>query len=161
MTTSFKLRRLFGPLKKEPLPIFQPAARARRRNRRGITIVVALGLLSVSLALSYAVLRSQALATQVQSNGNLQARARAAAWTGFAAGLRAMHQSDWSGVNTSVTSKLKGSDSYSVSWTTGDASLSPGNAAYSEYPYRVTLSVTGTSVDLLHSGVRATRQVER
>lgn len=164
MTNSFKLRHQFGPLKKVPAPIFhapifQPAARARRRNRRGITIVVALGLLSVSLALSYAVLRSQALATQVQSNGNLQARARAAAWTGFAAGLRTMHQSDWSGVNTSVSSQLNGSDSYSVSWTTGDASLMPSNAAYSEYPYRVTLSVTGTSVDPLHSGVRATRQL--
>lgn len=133
--------------------------RARLQSRRGITIVVALGLLSVSLALSYAVLRSQALATQVQSNGNLQARARAAAWTGFAAGLRAMHQSDWTGVNTSATLRLNSSDSYSVSWTTGDASLTPGNAAYWEYPYRVTLSVTGTSVDPLHSGVRATRQL--
>jgi hypothetical protein len=147
---------------KKPIQGHRTRCRGRSRQhgrRRGITIVVALALMSVSLALSYAVLRSQALATQVQSNGNLQARARAAAWTGFAAGLRAMHQSDWTGVNSSTTGRLNTSDSYSVSWTTGDASLTPSNAAYADFPYRVTVTVSGMSIDPLHSGVRATRQI--
>jgi hypothetical protein len=121
-----------------------------------MTIVVAMALLSIAMALSYSVLRTQGMAVQIQSNSNLRERARQAAWSGFAAGLRNMHQSAWAGVDSSFGGKVNATDSYSVGYATGDPALTPQSANYSDYPYRVTLSITGSAVDPAHPNVTAT-----
>ncbi|HVW37089.1 MAG TPA: hypothetical protein VHB99_07280 [Pirellulales bacterium] len=120
------------------------------RRRQGMTIVVAMALMSIAMALSYSVLRTQSMSVQIQANSNLRERARQAAWSGFAAGLRNMHQSSWGGVNSTVGGYVNATDSFSVSYATGDPTLTPQSANYSDYPYRVTLSVTGSAVDPAH-----------
>ena len=115
-----------------------------------MTIVVAMGLMAIAMALSYSVLRTQSMSVQIQANSNLRERARQAAWSGFAAGLRNMHQTGWGGVNSAIGGYVNSTDSFSVSYATGDPTLTPQNVKYSEYPYRVTLSITGTAVNPAH-----------
>ena len=115
-----------------------------------MTIVVAMALMAIALALSYSVLRSQSMSVQIQANSNLRERARQAAWSGFAAGMRNMHQSSWGGVNTSFGGYVNATDGFSVSYATGDPSLTAQSPNYADYPYRVTLSVSGSAVDPAH-----------
>ena len=115
-----------------------------------MTIVVAMALMSIAIALSYSVLRTQSMSVQIQANSNLRERARQAAWSGFAAGLRAMHQSSWGGVNSSIGGYVNATDRFSVSYATGDPTLTAQSANYRDYPYRVTLSVAGSAVDPAH-----------
>ena len=125
-----------------------------------MTLIVALALMAVAMTLSYAVLRTQGMAVQIQANSNLGERARQAAWSGFFAGVRNMHQTSWAGVNTVFNGSVNGYDSYSVAYATGDPSLTAASAQYSDYPYRVTLSITGAAVDAAHAGVTATHSLK-
>lgn len=121
-----------------------------------MTLVVALALMAIAMALSYAVMRTQGTDVQIQANSNLRERAKHAAWSGFASGLRNMHQSNWGGVNSTLAGSVNATDSFSVSYATGDPTLTPASAQYADYPYRVTLSVTGTATNPSHPGVVAT-----
>src|SRR3569623_466285 len=105
--------------------------RTKIRSRRGMTLIVALALMAVAMTLSYAVLRTQGMAVQIQANSNLGERARQAAWSGFFAGVRNMHQTSWAGVNTVFNGSVNGYDSYSVAYATGDPSLTAASAQYS------------------------------
>ena len=122
-------------------------SRLRPHSRRGMTIVVVLGLISIALALSYALMRSQGTAQQVRSNSGRRNGAREAALSGMAAALRKMHQSDWGGVDTTFAGTLSPTQSYTVSFATGDATLSIADPAAAEWPYRVTLVATGSAWD--------------
>jgi len=105
------------------------------------------------LALSYSVMRSQMSAVMIQHNSDLRLRARQAAQSGLAAGLRKMNQNDWGGINSTYTGNVNSTDGFAVVYATGDASLTPTNPSYSDYPYRVTMSVTGSASDPANPGV--------
>jgi Tfp pilus assembly protein PilX len=125
-----------------------------------MTLVVAMALMAIAMALSYSVLRTQGTQVQIQANSNLRERARQAAWSGFAAGLRNMHQSTWGGVDSGFNGAVSSSEGYSVRYATGDPSLTSGSTQYSDYPYRVTLSVTGTATNPAKPGVTATHSLQ-
>jgi len=109
--------------------------------------MLVLVLISVSLALSYAVLRWQGTAVQIEGNSGLGLSARQAALSGVAVGLKKMHESTWSGVDTTLAGYLGPNCRFEVRFTTGDPSLAPSRPDYAEYPYRVTLTSTGYAED--------------
>ncbi|MGD0900664.1 MAG: hypothetical protein ABR915_22760 [Thermoguttaceae bacterium] len=110
------------------------------------TIIVLL-LLSITLAMSYAMMRTQSVAVQIQRNAARAPAARQDALTGMIMALKKMHMNAWAGIAAPLTGTLGPYDSYQVTFATGDPSLSSGNANYSDYPYRVTLVSTGSSLD--------------
>jgi hypothetical protein len=121
-----------------------------------MTVVVVLGLVAITLALSYSILRSQGAALRVQQNSSRRNLARSAALTGLSVGLARMHQSSWSGVDSILTGAIGPTESYEVRYTTGDARLVSGAPEYAEWPYRVTLDVTGFSQDGVNGAPPAT-----
>jgi hypothetical protein len=134
--------------------------RARRpRRRAGVTVVVVLALISIALAMSYAILRSQMTGIHLQANVDRTAQARQAALAGLSAALRTMRLSTWAGVGTNMTATINPTDSYNVTFTAGDASLTVEAANYAELPYRVTVDSTGTSLDPAQPGVATTYKV--
>jgi type II secretory pathway pseudopilin PulG len=130
----------------------RPLATSRAR-RRGMTVVVVLVLVSIALAMSFAVMRSQTNDIQLQQNSDRGNLARQAAMVGLNAALRAMRLSTWGGVGTTLSAPISATDSYSVTFTAGDPSLTSSSPDYAQYPYRVTLVSRGTSADLAHPGV--------
>ncbi len=124
-----------------------------------MAILVLLGLLAISLSLSYATLRSQATTQQIQSNSGHRQQARVAATAGLSTGLARMHESTWAGVGTTLSGSLSGTESYSVEYQAGDPRLTPSSADYAAWPRRVTLTVTGTSVDPSQPSLQSTRQI--
>src|SRR2546423_11555816 len=99
------------------------AKRSTRAARRGISVVVVLAILAVTLASSYAIMRSQFVSNRIQQNSNRHGLARQAAMIGLSAAMRAMEQSGWGGVSTTLTGTLNSQDSYSATFTAGDDSL--------------------------------------
>jgi hypothetical protein len=123
-----------------------------------MAIIVVLGLLSIALALSYTMMRTQGSTLKVQENSRRRADARQAAMSGLMTGLRRMHKSDWSGADSTITGQLNDRESFTVTYTTGDDRLTPTHAEYADWPYRVTLDVTGyTAAD--DGGAPATHKI--
>lgn len=108
-----------------------------------MAVLVVLLLISITLALSYGVMRSQGTASQVHQNASLKLSARQAAMTGAAIALKQMQTVDWKGVDTTLAGSLSRYSGYRVRYTTGDPTLTPTHAEYSDLPYRVTLTSTG------------------
>src|SRR5689334_12892876 len=115
----------------------------RFHRPRGIAIVMVLGILAITIAISYATLRGQGTTTQLARNGSRSLEARAAARSGVAAALRAMSENGWAGVGTAMSTNVTANSWYNVTFVTGDAKLVDGDAAYSEWPFRVTIESTG------------------
>jgi hypothetical protein len=115
----------------------------RIRRRRGVAIIVVLGLISIAMALSYTMMRAQGTTLKIQENSRRRADARQAALSGLMAGLGQMHQKDWSGVGSTLAGRLSETESYTVEYLTGDSRLTPTDPEFAEWPYRVTLVVTG------------------
>ena len=130
--------------------------RRARCGRRGVAVVLVLGLISIALALAYALLRSQSTVVLIQANTNLRSQARQAAVTGLMVGLQKMSATGWAGVNTTLSGTLSNQDSYSVSFTAGDSTISASDPSQ---PYRVTLLSTGYSTDALQTSQQATYRV--
>jgi hypothetical protein len=129
-------------------------------NRRGMSVIVVLGLIAISMAASYALLRAESAIVRTQQNANRQDLARQAAMVGLAVAIHNMEQSSWGGVGTTLSGSLNSTDSYSVTYTAGDSSLTTSSTSYWEYPYRVTLLSTGTSVDQTNSQSKGTHKVQ-
>ena len=125
-----------------------------------MTVLVVLALISIALAMSYSILRSQMTGIQLQANSDRTDRARMTALAGLNAALRSMRLNSWTGVATPLSGSLNSTDSYYVTFTVGDSSLVSGTAAYSEYPYRVTVLSTGTSVDPAQTSVSSQYKVQ-
>ena len=125
-----------------------------KHQRRGMAVVMILGLLAITMAMSYSMMRSQAINAQIQHNSQRGGHARQAAITGLATALRKIHQDDWEGIDTEFTGWLSTTESYSVSFATGDAALTPGDPDYEMYPYRVTITSVGRVEDLYAHGPR-------
>ncbi len=125
-----------------------------------MTVLVVMVLISIALAMSYSIMRSQMTGIQLQANSNRGNLARQAALAGMSAAMRNMRLSSWSGVGTPLTASVNATDSYSVTFAAGDSTLVAGAANYDEYPYRVTVISTGTSIDSAHPTVSSTYKVK-
>src|SRR5688572_7296857 len=137
-------------------------ARAKRRaaERRGASIVVVLGLLSIALALSYSILRTQGTALQIHKNSSRRGNARQAALAGMSVALAQMHGPDWGGVDIAVTGSLSATETYSVTFVTGDASLDAFDPDYADWPYLVTVTSTGYADSADQPGTPSTHVIE-
>lgn len=118
-----------------------------RRRRPGVAVLVVLLLLSITLGLSYAAVRSQYTGLQIQRNADRRISARQAAVTGLTMAIKKMHTGSWQGVDTSISGSLGSDETFHVTYTTGDPSLSPEDPDYEDFPYRVTLVSTGYAAD--------------
>ena len=119
----------------------------RRRGdlaARGMALLMVLLLLSLTLGLSYAAMRSMSTSGMIQRNSDRRASARQAAITGLSMALKKMRCNDWAGVDTSLSGSLNSTDTFLVTYTTGDPRLSTSDT---NQPYRVTLLSTGYSAD--------------
>ena len=124
------------------------SSQSAKRSRRGATMLIVLVLIAITLAFSFAMMRTQTASSQVQQNYQRRATAKQAALAGISIGLRRMSQADWAGVGVNVTGNLSNDVSYKVTFETGDPMLTPGHPDEAEYPYRVTVTSTGTSTAL-------------
>lgn len=132
---------------------------ANSQCRRGIAVLLVLLLLTLTLALSYATVRTQNTAMMIQLNSDRRAAAQQAAVTGMAIAVKKMQQSNWAGFGSTINGTLSSTDSYSVTYTYGDPSLTSGSPDYNDYAFRGTLSVTGKSTDLANPQDVATYQI--
>lgn len=132
-------------------------ARNKKQARRGMAIVVVLGLLAVTMALSYALLRTQGIDHQLERNAFRTGDAEAAAQVGMAVALRKMHDGTWGGADSTFAGQVAGNSlqGYTVTYSTGDSSLTAASADYNEYPYRVTIVVNGYAIDPVTSASRS------
>ena len=110
-----------------------------------MALILILGMLAITIAVSYSLMRSQVQTTLLQTNAQTNNLARQAAAAGLNQAIRKMSYDGWAGVGVTLTGNFDSQSSYSVTHTAGDAALSPGNANYAEYPYRVTVTSTGTA----------------
>ena len=129
------------------------------RPRRGIAAMVVLLLLSVTLALSYASMRTQAVNIEIHRNSLLRPAAQQNAITGLTVAMKKMTLSTWAGTETTLSGTLGPYDSFQVTFTTGDPSLTSSSASYSDLPYRVTLLSTGYSADPTNPQKSASYQI--
>lgn len=118
-----------------------------RRGRRGMAVLMVLLLLSVTLAVSYAMVRSQNLSVEIERNADRREQARHAAMTGLAVAMKKMQQNTWAGADTTLSGTLSAGQQYSVTYATGDVTLSSSSSDYKEYPYRMTLTSVGLAAD--------------
>lgn len=132
---------------------------ARSNCRRGVAVLVVLLMVSVAMAVAYVSMRSQSTALLVQRNTGLRGAARQAAMTGLAAAVKSMQSAGWAGVDTTLARSLGPGQRFEATFTTGDASLLPADADYDEYPYRVTLLVTGYAADPTRAGSQASHTI--
>ncbi len=125
----------------------QPISHRPLLPRRGIAALFVLLLLSVTLALSYAAMRSQSVSERIHQNARRRPSAQQAAITGLTLAIKKMSTASWAGIGTPYSGSLGPYESFQVTYTTGDLSLSSSSSSWSDYPYRVTLIATGYSAD--------------
>ena len=132
----------------------------RTCRRRGISLVIVVLLVSLAMAVSFAVIHTQGTALAVQQNSDLRASARQAALAGMAVALREAHSPGWIGAGASFAKDLSASERFTVTYSTGDATLAEGDADYAEYPYRLTIRVNGQAFDPNSSDRKANHCIE-
>lgn len=140
-----------------PIAVHSPP---RRFRRRGVSVLLVLALLAMTLALSYAMVRMDYNLERTQENYRQRGDARQAAYSGLSAALRRMQQSTWGGVGSTLAATFADGTSYSVTFTTGDSNLTSTSADYSDYPYRVTVTSTGTAITPGTAGTTSSHQVQ-
>ena len=112
-----------------------------------MAVIVVFLLLAMTLGLSYAAVRSQSVAATIHRNAARRGSARQAAITGLTIALRKMHNSSWSGVNSTCSGQLSAYETFTVTYTAGDPRLTSASADYADLPFRVTLLATGYAAD--------------
>ena len=121
--------------------------KSHARPRRGVAVLLVLLLITLTLALSYAAIRTQNMSFMIQRNSDRRAVAQQTAVTGMTMALKKMQNSTWAGFGSTLNGTLSTSESFTATYTFGDASLTSGSADYNDYPFRGAISVTGKSVD--------------
>ncbi len=123
-------------------------------------MLIVLGIMSVALAVSFAMLRTQAGVQSIAANALRKERARQVAQTGLQHALRLMQTEDWGGVDSTVSRTITSHESFTIHYATGDEALRPTDTDYEEYPFRVTISVTGATRDPGNPAVIASHEMK-
>ncbi len=137
---------------------------ASGRRRRGTALLVMMLLVSIALSLSYAAMRGQYTTVQIQRNyarnSDRRSSAQLAALIGMSLALKRMHvAADWQGVDVPWGRPLGEYEGFNVTYRTGDSSLDSDHPDYEEFPYRVTVSVTGYAAEPDDPSRKLTHQV--
>lgn len=130
------------------------------RHRRGLAIILVLAMISMTMAVSYSLLRSQSAQLKSAGGSDLRTEAREAALSGMSAALRKMNQTSWAGADSTLTGSLSSSQSYSATYTTGDAAIGVNDADAADWPYRITIDTTGYATDTSISTVPTTYKIQ-
>jgi hypothetical protein len=128
-----------------------------------MAVIVVLAVIAVTMSLAYAMVRTQITTVQIQSNSQRRDLSRHAAMTGINAALRHIQTQDWiddGGVTSTFSGTISDYESYRVSFETGDPQLTESDEDYDDYPYRMTLTATGTSVDPTNDDLIATHTTQ-
>jgi hypothetical protein len=112
-----------------------------------VAVLLVLLLITLTLALSYAAIRTQNMSFMVQRNSDRRAVAQQTAVTGMTMALKKMQDSSWAGFGSTLNGTLSASESFTATYTYGDASLTSASPDYNDYPFRGAIAVTGKSVD--------------
>lgn len=112
-----------------------------------MAVIVVFLLLAMTLGLSYAAVRSQSVAATIHRNAQRRGSARQAAITGLTMALRKMHNSSWSGVDSTFSGRLSDYETFNVTYTAGDPRLTSASPDYADLPFRVMLVSTGYAAD--------------
>ena len=129
------------------------------RRGRGVAVLLVLLLMTLTLAISYAAIRTQYMSFMVQRNSDRRAVAQQTAVTGMTMALKKMQGSSWAGFGSTLNGTLTTSESFTATYTYGDASLTSGSTDYNDYPFRGTIAVTGKSVDPVNPQSVTTYQI--
>jgi hypothetical protein len=121
-----------------------------------MSLILVVGLLAVGLAVSYAVLRLQMTTVHLQNNSKRHDAARQAALAGVSHAMREIHMSTWGGVTSTLSGRLNATDTYWVSYKTGDDSLTQASPDYTDWPHRLTILSTGASQDAAQPSISST-----
>lgn len=78
----------------------------------------------------------------------------------MAVAIREAHSPDWIGTEVSFSRELSETEHFNATYSTGDAALSEGDEDYDEYPYRVTIFVTGHAADPNNADIKTSHCVE-
>ncbi|MGA2060150.1 MAG: hypothetical protein ABSG67_06685, partial [Thermoguttaceae bacterium] len=147
-------------LKRLPQPAHNKRCwKSHARSRRGVAVLLVLLLMTLTLAVSYAAIRTQNMAFMVQKNSDRRAIAQQTAVTGMTMALKKMQGSSWAGFGSTLNGTLTSSESFTATYTYGDASLTSSSTDYNDYPFRGTISVTGKSVDPVNTQSVTTYQI--
>lgn len=125
-----------------------------------MAIILVLAMIAMTMTISYSLLRSQTAQLKSSSGSELRLDAREAAFSGMSAALRRMNQTSWGGADSTMTGSLSSARSYTVTFTTGDDSLTTTDPKAAEWPYRVTILSTGYATDLSVSTVPTTYRIQ-
>ena len=117
-------------------------------------------MIAMTMTVSYSLLRSQTAQLKSSVGSELRLDAREAALSGMSAALRKMNQTTWGGADSTFTGSLSNTQTYSVTYTTGDDALLTTDANAAEWPFRVTITATGYAADAAVSTVPTTYQVQ-
>lgn len=136
-------------------------SRLRRRARRGVGLLVVMMVVASAFALGYAMMRSQSTMLLISRNEVRSGNARQAAVSGLNDAIWRMHQSsEWTGADSVYVETLSDTDSFQVTYATGDPRLESGDADYAMWPYRVTITSRGISMDKSSPGVTSVYEVQ-
>ena len=133
--------------------------KSHARPRRGVAVLLVLLLMTLTLAVSYAAIRTQNMAFMVQKNSDRRAIAQQTAVTGMTMAFKKMQNSSWAGFGSTLNGTLSTTESFTATYTYGDASLTSGSPDYNDYPFRGGISVTGKSVDPVNTQSVTTYQI--
>lgn len=133
-------------------------ARPSPTQRQGASIVFVLCMIALTLGASYAIVRSEMSSVRIQQNSGRRGLARQAAMQGLSVAMRKMQESGWSITHT-LSGSLSATESYQATFTVGDNSLTSSHPDYGDFPYRVTIISTGTSVDSQNPQAKAVHRV--
>jgi hypothetical protein len=122
-------------------------------------VLLVLLLITLTLALSYAAIRTQNMSFMVQRNSDRRAVAQQTAVTGMTMALKKMQNSSWAGFGSTLNGTLSTSESFTATYTYGDASLTSASLDYNDYPFRGAIVVTGKSVDPVNAQNITTYQI--
>lgn len=141
-------------------PLAMRVRRGPNRRRRGLAIILVLAMISMTMAVSYSLLRSQSAQLKSAGGSDLRTEAREAALSGMSAALRRMNQTSWSGADSTITGTLSTTQSYTATYTTGDAAIGVDAPNAADWSYRVTIDTTGYATDTSISTVPTTYKIQ-
>ena len=148
------------PVQTRPAPGNRHGLRSIRR-RRGVGLLVVLVIVASAFAVGYAMMRSQSTMLLISRNGNRIQDARQAALSGLNDALRRMHHDAlWTGADSTYAENVSTTDSFQITYATGDPALTASDPDWSDYPYRVTVTSRGFAMDPSNPAVTSIYEVQ-
>jgi hypothetical protein len=136
------MRKLFMSLFQLGGQILSRKSRFNKRN--GSAIIIVMFVLGLTMTLSYSMIRMQHSVATVHLNHNLSGSAKRTATSAAMIALKHVKDGTWGGFGTTISGSLSSTESYEITYTAGDSSLTSSDPEWSDNPYRMTITITAT-----------------